>query len=247
MKKTLLICLFLPLLACMSCGDNDADFDIPNLNNDNSIVMKIETDGVYDIHLAIQGARFAINWGDGNVIKYSSPDEMTSYTHKYRAPGSYKIMIWSDEITSFLLQRVLYNLKELTLGDCPNMKVLNIEGAEEVKLFESKRFPNLTFLSLGNIENLNVVEIVECSKLKIFQCYSNPELTTLDLSPDSELEKLVIVSSNFDAAELNRIFTNLPTGKADSEVLCYGNPGTETCDVSIAENKGWTVYLTPKP
>lgn len=44
---------------------------------------------------------------------------------------------------------------------------------------------------------------------------------------------------NLDATELNRIFTALPT--AAKTISIIGNPGTATCDTSIATGKTWTV------
>lgn len=48
-------------------------------------------------------------------------------------------------------------------------------------------------------------------------------------------------NGNLSAVELNRIFTNLGTAQSGATIFISNNPGTSTCDTTIAENKGWTV------
>lgn len=46
---------------------------------------------------------------------------------------------------------------------------------------------------------------------------------------------------NFSASGLNEIFTNLGTVTGTKVISVTGNPGTATCDKTIATAKGWTV------
>jgi hypothetical protein len=43
------------------------------------------------------------------------------------------------------------------------------------------------------------------------------------------------------AAALNALFTSLPTVQSGI-IYISANPGTDTCDRSIATNKGWRFY-----
>ncbi len=83
-------------------------------------------------------------------------------------------------------------------------------------------------------------------KIKYLGCEDN-NLTSLDVSGCTALTFLVCSRNNLTSSALNQIFRNLPQGKtvdngySQSRILIYDNPGTETCDKSIAENKGWEV------
>lgn len=76
-------------------------------------------------------------------------------------------------------------------------------------------------------------------------------LTSLDVSKCTALEYLNCYYNKFSANTLNKIFTDLPQGKTwqeddytqQSSVHIEGNPGTATCNKSIAENKGWKVRV----
>ena len=50
-------------------------------------------------------------------------------------------------------------------------------------------------------------------------------------------------NSNLSKQAIDKIFTNLGFAKPGATITVTGNPGSATADVSIAENKGWTVIV----
>ena len=71
---------------------------------------------------------------------------------------------------------------------------------------------------------------------------SNNQLTALDMSKNTALTWLSVSDNLFTSLALNSLFESLhnlpPTPKI---IFVDNNPGSSTCDPSIAENKAWTV------
>jgi hypothetical protein len=126
--------------------------------------------------------------------------------------------------------------------------------------------PALYILSCSD-NKLTSLDISKCTALHQLSCSSN-QLTSLDVSKNTELFSLncnynqltsLNVSPNnivltpvscghnqLDASALNSLFNSLPKAKSwtngnSSSIYIGGNPGTDNCDISIAENKGWYV------
>jgi len=66
----------------------------------------------------------------------------------------------------------------------------------------------------------------------------------LDVSNNTALRILECTSNQLTATALNTLFGTLHSNTIEGVKTIYigNNPGTDTCDTSIAENKGWTVY-----
>ena len=86
-------------------------------------------------------------------------------------------------------------------------------------------------------------------KIKYLNCEDN-NLTSLDVSGCTALTYLNCEDNKLTSSALNQIFRDLPQGKTwteghgrteQSSIIIYDNPGSNTCDKSIAENKGWEV------
>ena len=68
---------------------------------------------------------------------------------------------------------------------------------------------------------------------------------TLNISGLSALNFVDVRNSNFSANGLNNIFNSLHSNSIGSKsIYISGNPGTASANISIAQNKGWTVYTT---
>ena len=88
-------------------------------------------------------------------------------------------------------------------------------------------------------DNLTLLDVSKCPALTELGCgYNN--LTSLDVSKNTALTWLDCSRNNLTSAALNQIFRDLPQVTSGT-IYMSGNPGTETCDKSIAENKGWRV------
>ena len=79
-------------------------------------------------------------------------------------------------------------------------------------------------------------------------CLYFNKLTSLDVSNNAKLGHLDCRHNNLSADALNSLFetlhyNDLTNTKAypAKRILIYGNPGANTCNTSIAEDKGWTV------
>ena len=88
--------------------------------------------------------------------------------------------------------------------------------------------------------NLTSLDVSKNTALKDLSCSQN-NLTSLDVSKNKELFALYLNHNKFSSSALNKIFTDLPKITNWGEISIYVNPGTETCDKSIAEEKGWRV------
>ena len=129
----------------------------------------------------------------------------------------------------------------IDLSNCSLLQELDLGGNELTSLDISK-CSALTFLDCqGN--NLSSLDVSKNTELKELRCNNN-ELTSLDVSGHTALTTLWCQGNNLSAEALNKIFTDLPvTSGFGYKYIIYidSNPGTNTCDRSIAEKKGWDV------
>ena len=130
----------------------------------------------------------------------------------------------------------------------------------EIKSLDLSKNIALTKLFCGTNE-LTSLDVSKNIALTDFECDDN-QLTSLDISNNTALEwfdcsgnqisNLLIsnsnapetfkcFSNNLSATSLNTIFEMLPN--KTGWLLISGNPGTSSCNASIAINKGWTIYF----
>ncbi|MDR2651099.1 MAG: Ig-like domain-containing protein [Prevotellaceae bacterium] len=137
----------------------------------------------------------------------------------------------SNKITSLNLTACKAVLKDLTCG-YNEMTSLNLSG-----------FSALTDLTCRD-NKLKTLDLTNCTLLeRVYSLYN--ELETINVSGCPALRFLRTMINQLSAAELNRIFTDLPvrTGTgASGQLYIATNPGTNDCDTSIATSKGWSVY-----
>lgn len=154
----------------------------------------------------------------------------------------------SNEITTIdlsncsLLQELDLGYNELTSLDISkNTKLteLNCSGNELTSLDVSKN-TELKELWCGS-NNLTSLDVSKNTALTTLWCdYNN--LTSLDISKNTKGVLYCMLYCRYNkltAEALNKIFTDLPV--ISGTILIYNNPGTNTCDKSIAEKKGWYV------
>ncbi len=87
--------------------------------------------------------------------------------------------------------------------------------------------------------NLTSLDVSGCTALTELYCSDN-NLTSLDISGCTALTELYCLGNNLTSSALNQIFRDLPQ-VTSGYIYIYDNPGSNTCDKSIAENKGWEV------
>ncbi|GHT11606.1 hypothetical protein AGMMS4956_04910 [Bacteroidia bacterium] len=113
---------------------------------------------------------------------------------------------------------------------CDRKNIASLEGIEV--------FTALTYLDCG-FNQLTTLDVSKNTALTDLSCGDNP-LTVLDVSKNTALTYLTCDNNQLTATALDALFNSLPT-VTNGEIYTGSNPGTSTCDQSIATGKGWTV------
>jgi Leucine-rich repeat (LRR) protein len=128
-------------------------------------------------------------------------------------------------------------LTSLDVTKCPALRSLYC-GSNQLTTLDVTKCPALKWLACG-ANPLTSLDVTHCPALQDLYCYSN-QLTSLDVSKCPALQELGCYDNQLTATALDAVFTALPN--------CYGhisisnNPGANSCDRAIAENKGWYFY-----
>ena len=135
-------------------------------------------------------------------------------------------------------------------------------GSEVNKKIDATNFTNFPFNFLdsetriieitGEVTHLlfsdNFLTEIDISKspmLQYIDCSDN-HLTKLDLNKNVHLKEIDISNNQFSADELDILFHSLPKTQTKRTIIFSNNPGSEDCDPSIAEAKGWNVESEEK-
>ena len=139
----------------------------------------------------------------------------------------------------------------LTWLDCGGNNLTSLDVSKNTALTELDCYDNnLTSLDVSKNtaltdlfcreNNLTSLNVSGCTALTELDCYDN-NLTSLNVSGCTALTDLSCGRNNLTSAALNQIFRDLPQVTSGT-IYMNSNPGTETCDKSIAKNKGWNVW-----
>lgn len=213
-----------------SCSKDDETEPIISEGGDNVAIMTTAKKEVclYG-NTKKAGDVITIDWGDGNIEEFKTIKYDDTYyvwyefdtEHTYSQAGSHTI-----KVTGALIYLA-----------CDNNQLTSLDVS---------KCTALTWLSCDN-NQLTSLDISKCTALTRLGCSEN-SLTSLDVSKCTALTDLYCGGNPLSTNALNKIFTDLPqrkTGENDytqqSTVYIGGNPGYETCNKSIAENKGWRI------
>ncbi len=139
----------------------------------------------------------------------------------------------------------------LTELDCYDNNLTSLDVSKNTALTDLFcRENNLTSLNVSGCtalteldcydNNLTSLNVSGCTALTDLSCGRN-NLTSLNVSGCTALTDLSCGRNNLTSAALNQIFRDLPQVTSGT-IYMNSNPGTETCDKSIAKNKGWNVW-----
>ena len=131
-------------------------------------------------------------------------------------------------------------LSFLDVSKCADLVFLNCWSNHLTSLDISK-CKALNNLSCGR-NALTSVDVSKCTALIRFKCQEN-EITSLDVSTCTVLTELVCNNNQLSTSELNSLFNSLPERKPnDGAIINFrDNPGSDTCDKTIATKKGWAI------
>ena len=167
------------------------------------------------------GETFTIDWGDNQTEPQTGQGSTITINHTYATVGTYNVKIIADNTNCRFIDLYCNNnfLSSLDVSNCTDL----------AELMCSDNL--LTNLDVGNCTALT---ILNCS----FNFYS---LSSLDVSKCTALTNLYCYQNQLSAAALNALFETLHSNVGVKNVIIRNNPGTNDCDRSIAERKGWRV------
>ena len=185
-----------------------------------------------------------IDFGDGvtEMLSFDKDDhQWAEVTHQYSSEALRTVTI-TGEVKGF---------------DCGKNNITAIDVSENSLLQSLYCAENqLTVLNvshlvrLGNLacndNQLTSIDVSRQIRLEKLYCRRN-RLTSLNVSGLDILSVLSCQYNFMNAAALNDLFTSLPTANNPGEIYVsnngpdYDGSGSNDCDVTIAENKGWKV------
>jgi len=135
-----------------------------------------------------------------------------------------------NQLTGLDIRR---NIKLDTLG-CSDNKLTKLDVSNSSVL---------EYLYCDN-NQLTILDVSKNSALIWFSC-SNNQLTDLDVSRSIELMTLFCRNNQLSTTSLNALFATLHSNCIsgfEKSIYIGNNPGTNTCNPSIATSKGWNIY-----
>ncbi|MDR1198605.1 MAG: leucine-rich repeat domain-containing protein [Prevotellaceae bacterium] len=213
--------------------------------------------------------KLTVDWGDGQKEEITPNGNGREFSHEYENATNFQtISINTEELTTIRFGKNYGSydgdIRELRFGNCPKLQGIELGSSyvPNLTVFEINRAESLeqlriygtdlTELNLNgcinlkslycNTNSLTSLDVNKCTKLTWLNCSFN-QLTSLDVSKCTNLTSLYCDSNQLSATALNSLFTDLPVRTAaDDAWIFYGsNPGSGSCNTSIAENKGWNV------
>jgi hypothetical protein len=90
------------------------------------------------------------------------------------------------------------------------------------------------------MNQLKSIDISNNFNIETLLCNNN-EIISVSINSNNNAKLTRVFNSNnaMGADALNTMFESLPL--SGSSIVIHNNPGTSTCNISIAENKNWTV------
>ena len=185
-----------------------------------SKVMTFTTQSAGRIIIGFGGTgKMTIDWGNGNPVE----------THTL-SPG-YKYY-FSDQLTASS-HTITVTGGNITAVGCSNNRFTGLDVSKNTAL-------ELLVCSNNLLTSLDISKNTELQYLK----GQDNLLANFHLGKNLKLAEIYLSNNKLTESALNSIFTALPTvfdyHELSAFVIC-DNPGTDTCDTSIAINKGWRV------
>ncbi|MCL2436349.1 MAG: Ig-like domain-containing protein [Lentimicrobiaceae bacterium] len=171
-----------------------------------------------------------------------------------RCPELKTLYCWNNQLTNvnvsgntelISLECMSNQLTALDVSNCIALESLGLSG-NLLTVLDVSNCTALKSLSVSYCQ-LAALDVSKCTELEQLWCPGN-QLKSLDVSHNTELRLLPCDVNLFTAEALNDLFRSLPyisernpywDWDCPMAISIYGNPGTDDCDFSIAEKKGW--------
>ena len=179
-----------------------------------------------------------IDWGDNSVteIYYSTSLWYNEHSHRYSEASTHTITITGD-ITH--LHSENNQLTSLSFSDCTALTRLYCQNNQLMSLDVSGCMALIELNCYNN--QLTDLYVSGCTVLDYLDCNNN-QLTGLDMSGCTALRSLNCRLNKMEIIALDAMFETLHY-RVNGILYIGGNPGTADCNVSIATNKRWYVFL----
>ena len=146
-----------------------------------------------------------------------------------------------DVTKNTALTTLVCNRNQLTVLDVSRNTTLTelLCSCNQLTTLDVRRNVELTELFCSD-NLLTELDVTRNTALTALRCDGN-QLTALDVNRNVMLRRLVCSGNQLRAAALNALFETLiadDTGKSKF-ISINDNPGTDTCNITIAKNKGW--------
>jgi len=235
--KTLHLFLSLLMLSILtvSCENENIIGQNNNSLKKGQIEIKVYPNDDNKVSFYVMAKKITIDWGDGSVDELTPNGVWKEFIHEYVNQNFQTILISTEEATVFYDRKGVYN--ELRFGDCPDLEKIYCNN-QKLTVLDIKKAVSLTSLECYS-NQLTSLDLSKCTALTGLGCDDN-QLTSLDLSKCLSLTKIDCRSNQLTDVALNTLFESLPQGYG--KIYFYDNPGSWSCDQSIATNKGWDIY-----
>jgi len=145
------------------------------------------------------------------------------------------------------LKRLVCSDNELTALDVSKIPALQdlVCNANQLTKLDVSKNPALETLWCGG-NQLTKLDVSKNPELTYLECYDN-QLTSLDLSKNTKLSEINCYGCQLSVNALNTLLQSLHSnsvynyGEEDKTISIGNNPGTKTCNRSIAQKKGWRI------
>jgi len=199
-----------------SCSKDDETDKEPKIGP-NPMTMTTTLSNV-SIYMTVKGT-VNIDWGDKTEIESHTFQSESSlfFTHSYSISSDHNIAIAGGNITYLA---------------CHENLLTQLDVSRNTALSALVCFRN----------QLTSLDLSRNTRLGFLDCTNN-KLTSLDMSRQSSLWHLECNENALTSEALNTMLGTLHhyVLRSTKEVYIGNNPGTDDCDISIAEDKGWVV------
>ena len=241
MKKIILLMTVFSIILITSCNEDE---EIETVQYQMTLVTQNA-----NVKIRIAGfGTITIDWGDKSAIEtytlYGSTAGMQNFSHDYSGSSSHTITVSGNDITDFYC-----NSQGISHLDITNNPVLTYISCGWNQLQQLDVSKNIALLALNcNNNELMSIDVSKNPILIQLYCQGN-KITKLDLNRNYYLAYLSCQYNNLSAEALNAMFQTLHNfmfsgNLSTKRAIIAENPGTDNCNTSIAEKKGWSVIST---